>query len=159
MKWLLILLATTVSLQAQFRINTTEFQQISLVMDPYASYKENGLNIGLEIENVRMLYERFSITNFSALNNGYTDLIGALGLSFTRGIWEKTRFYAGGRLGVIIRNGTHPTAGIECGIDTNLWEAMSIGLRATRDYRSDMEFNDGVNQWRNSGYIRLTFKL
>jgi hypothetical protein len=158
MKWLLMLLVTTISF-SQFKINTTQFQQISLVVDPYASYKENGLNIGIEIENVRTLYQRFSITNFSALNNGYTDLIGAVGMSFTRGMWEKTRWYAGGRLGAIIRNGVHPTAGIECGIDTNLTEGMSIGLRATRDYRSDMEFNDGVNQWRNSGYIRLTFKL
>lgn len=157
-KLILTLLFTTVCF-SQFRLNKTEFQQISIVIDPYASYKKNGLNFGFEIENVRSLYERASVTIFPDLTNGYIDLIGSFGLSFTNGIWERTRYYCGGRLGVIIRNGTHPTAGIEAGIDTILTDKISIGIRATRDYRSDMEFNDGVNQWRNSGYVRLTFKL
>lgn len=155
-----MLLITSVAFsQSQFRLNTTQFGQFSVVVDPYASYKEKGLHIGIEIENVRSLYERFSITNFSALKNGYTDFVGTVGLSFTRGMWEKTRFYTGMRLGVISRNGGHPLFGYECGIDTKLFENVSIGLRAWNDYRSDMEFNDGVNQWRKNGAVRLSFIL
>jgi len=156
---LLLLITSFAFAQSQFRLNTTEFQQFSVAVDPCASIRENGLHIGIEVENIRSLYERFSITNFAALKNGYTDFVGSFGLSFTRGMWEKTRFYSGIRLGVIARNGGHPLFGYECGIDTNLCKNVSIGLRAYRDYRSDMEFNDGVNQWRNNGLVRLSFKF
>jgi hypothetical protein len=158
MKLIILLLVTSLSF-AQFRLNTTQYSQVSVVVDPVASIKENGLHIGLEIENVRTLYERFAVTNFAALKNGYTDLVGSFGLSFTTGMWEKTRFNAGIRLGTIIRNGVHPLIGFECGIDENLCDWVSIGLRAYRDCRTDMKDNDGVNQWRNNGVVRLSFKF
>lgn len=155
----MLLITCSAFSQSQFRLNTTQFGQVSVAIDPCASIKENGLHIGVEIENIRSLYERFSITNFSSLKNGYTGFVGSFGLSFTRGMWENTRFYSGIRLGVISRNGGHPLFGYECGIDTNLCEGVSIGLRAYMDYRSDVEFNDGVNQWRHNGVIRLSCKL
>jgi len=130
-----------------------------VVIDPYASFKENGLHIGGEIEYVGSVYTRFSISNFTALNEGYTDILGSVGASFTSGWFENTRYYTGIRLGVIYRNTTYPTIGGECGVDFMLNNSTFIGLRSTYDYRSDFEFYGTPNEWRYSGFIRVGTKF
>ena len=63
--------------------------------------KKNGLYIGGEVEYVGSVYTRFSISNVSSLNEGYTDILGGVGASFTSGWFENTRYYTGIRLGMI----------------------------------------------------------
>jgi hypothetical protein len=145
--------------QSNFRLNETQFFAVSVVVDPSASYKEKGACIGLEIETVRQVYVRASVTNFSALKDGYTDFTGAFGLSFTSGYFERVRYYAGGRLGFISRKAVFPTAGVEAGLDVMLSDTFFVGVRSTYDYRSDFEFYDYPNEMRYSGFIKAGFKF
>ena len=161
MKTLLILLFSLAAFsQSEFRINKRESFNIGVVVDPYASIKEHGLNIGLEIEYVGLVYTRASTTSFSALKYGYTDFIGAFGINFTSGMGEKFRYYTGGRLGLIIRaSNTYPTAGLEAGIDYNINDKMSLGLRTTYDKRTDFMIYNAPQVMRQSGFIKIGFKL
>lgn len=145
---------------AQFRLNKTDSFNFGIVVDPYASIKEKGLNIGAEIEYVGTVYTRASLTYFGSLDVSYFDAIGAVGINFTSGMFENVRYYTGGRLGVIRREGNgYPTVGIEAGIDFKITDGISLGLRTTYDKRSDFEFYGEESEMRNSGFIKLGFSL
>lgn len=146
--------------QSNFRLNKVDSFNFAVVIDPSASIEKSGLNIGAEIEYNGTVYTRASITSFSSLKGGYLDFVGAAGINFTSGMWEQFRYYAGGRLGIIRRNGNgYPTAGIECGIDYVINEKWVIGIRATRDKRGDFKFYGEEPEMRNSGFIKLGIKL
>jgi len=153
------ILVTAVSLAQDLRFNDKEYFTASIILDPNASIKEHGLFIGGEIEYVGLIYTRVGVANFAALEDGYTEAIGAIGLNLTSGYFDKVRYYAGGRLGVIKRQSTNATAGVECGFDFILGENAFVGLRAVYDYRSDQEFYDYPNSMKYSGLIRLGFKF
>jgi len=157
-KLILILLFTSVCF-SQIRLNRAEYFTASVVVDPCASIKEKGLNIGVEIEYVGSIYTRASFTNFAALKDGYTDITGAVGVSLTSGYFERTRYYAGGRLGFIYRASVYPTAGVESGIDLMITDNIFIGVRSTYDYRSDQEYYGSPNVWRYSGFVKTGIKF
>jgi hypothetical protein len=159
MKKLIFLLLAVTSLNAQaLKFNDVEYFTASIIVDPSASIKENGLFIGSEIEYVGLIYTRVGISSFAVLEDGYIEAIGGIGLNLTSGYFNTTRYYFGGRLGVINRQSTNPTAGVEAGFDINLGESFFLGLRATYDYRSDQEFYDYPNHMQYSGFIRLGYK-
>lgn len=160
MKQLIILLLITSFTYAQsnFRLNKEEYFTTAVVIDPNASIKEKGLNIGGEIEYVGSIYVKASVTNFAVLQDNYTDVTGSAGLSFTSGYFEKIRYYAGGRLGLIRRAATYPTMGVEAGIDVMISDIAFIGIRSTYDKRGDADFYDG-DDWRYSGFVRLGIKF
>lgn len=157
--FILLVLPTILFSQSNFRLNDKEFFVVSIVLDPNASIKEHGLNIGAEIEYVGAIYTKLSVTSFAVLQDGYIDTTGSLGLSFTSGYFNKVRYYTGGRLGLIHRKATYPTAGVEAGIDVMLSDRIFAGVRSTYDYRSDFEFYDWHNEMRYSGFIRLGIKF
>jgi hypothetical protein len=161
MKYIIALLILPVIAFAQsgFRLNDSESFNVAVVLDPNASLKEKGLNIGAEIEYVGAVYVKASVTSFAVLQDGYVDTTGSFGLSFTSGYFEKIRYYVGGRLGLIHRKATYPTAGVECGIDFMVTDDIFMGIRSTYDYRSDFEFYDWHNEMRYSGFIRLGVKI
>jgi len=145
--------------QSNFRLNKTESFNFAIVIDPSASIEKKGLNIGAEIEYNYLMYIRASVTSFNQLKGGYVDFIGAAGLNFTSGYFDQIRYYAGGRLGVISRSGNgYATAGIECGIDYTIGRLV-LGLRATRDKRGDFEFYNESPEMRNSGGVKIGWKL
>ena len=146
--------------QSGFRINKKETFNVSVVVDPTASMKERGLNIGASIEYSGTIYTRASITSFAKLHGGYTDLTGSIGLNFTSGYWEKIRYYLGGRLGVIKREkNTYPTAGIEAGMNVDLGEVVFVGIRGTYDKRGDFKFYDAPSEMRGSTFLVIGFKF
>ena len=161
MKKLFILLIFPAILfsQSNFRLNDKEYFTAAIVLDPNASIKERGVNIGVEVEYVGAVYIKASVTNFEVLKDGYTDITGSAGLSFTSGYFNKIRYYAGGRLGLVYRKATYPTAGVEAGIDVMLSDRIFAGVRSTYDYRSDFEFYDWHNEMRYSGFVRLGIKF
>jgi hypothetical protein len=162
MRVLNLLLLTTTSLfsQNEFRINRTESFNIGVVFDPNASIKEKGLNIGAEIEYVGWAYARASVTSFAVLAYGYTDLIGASGLNFTSGQYDRIRYYTGGRFGFIQRStNVYPTVGLELGIDYRINDFMVLGMRGTTDKRNDFQIWNTPPEMRQSGFIKLGFKL
>lgn len=158
--WIALLSVYCASGQSQFRLNRTDTFNLAVVIDPSASIKENGFNIGAELEYVGSVYTRASITSFSTLNGGYLDFIGAVGVNFTSGMWEEFRYYAGLRAGIIARESNgYPTAGIEAGIDYVINEKWVIGIRATRDKRGDFSFYGEEPEMRNSGFVKIGWKL
>ena len=158
-KLLLLLLFTAISNAQMLRFNETEYFTASIILDPNASIKENGLFIGGEIEYVGLIYTRAGIATFATLEDEYTEVIGGIGLNLTSGYFEKVRYYVGVRLGVINRQSSNATAGLECGFDVALGETLFIGLRATYDYRSDFAFYDYPNEMRGSGLVRIGVKF
>jgi hypothetical protein len=82
--------------------------------DPSASIKK-AVFIG-EIETVRAVYVRASVTNFAVLKTVILILPARLVLSFTSGYFDKVRYHAGGD-GLLFRANYFPTAGVEAGFD------------------------------------------
>jgi len=156
---ILALICGVANAQSNFRLNRVDSFNFAVVIDPSASIKESGLQIGAEIEYVGLVYTRSSITSFAALEGGYVDFIGAAGLNFTSGMWEQIRYYAGLRAGVISRGGNgYPTLGTEIGIDYVIG-SLVLGVRMTRDKRGDFEFYNEPSEMRNSGFVKIGVKL
>lgn len=160
-KILLLLLLFTIGgySQSGFRLNDKRDFNAYLIVDPNASFKENGLNIGAGIEYMEYVYVGASITTFPALKDGYTEFIGSFGLPFTSGYFGNVKYYVGLRGGVINRARTYPTGGFEGGINVRVFENVSIGLKTTYIYRSDFTFYDYPNEFRASGFVVIIFKL
>jgi len=158
--FIFLLLSTLISYsQSLFRFaeNESTFGDLSaaIVIDPNASIKESGLNIGVELEaQIKPIYIRTSITNFSALKDGYTDFTLSLGLNFSLDDKNVYRYYSGIRYGLIKRLEIFPTAGIECGFNYQPFISnVYYGMRCTYDYRSDAEL------YRQSGYVLIGVKF
>jgi len=162
--WLIVAIVTIAitcksNAQSNFRLNRVDSFNFAVVIDPSASIKESGFNIGAEIEYNGTIYTRASISTFSTLEGGYVDFIGAAGLNFTSGMWEQIRYYAGLRAGVISRGGNgYPTLGTEIGIDYVIG-SLVLGVRMTRDKRGDFEFYNEPSEMRNSGFVKIGVKL
>ena len=148
------------SLEAQgFQLNKNEYFTSSLVVDPVASIKEKGLDVGAEIEYVGLIYAAARVENFEALQGGYTSVTGAIGINFTSGHFNTWRYYVGGRGGVVFRNGAkNGVAGVEAGIDYAFDSGFFIGLRAAYDNRGDMKALNWPVIWRENGYIRIGYR-
>jgi len=158
--WIALLSSYCALGQSEFRLNKTDTFNLALVIDPSASIQESGLHIGAEIEYNGTIYTRASVASFSTLKGGYLDFVGAVGVNFTSGMWEQFRYYAGVRGGFIVRESNgYPTAGIECGIDYIINEKLVVGLRATRDKRGDFKYYNEPSEMRNSGFVKIGFKL
>jgi hypothetical protein len=56
------------------------------------------LFIGAEIEYSGAVYTRVGISNFAVLKDGYTELIGGIGVNFSSGYFDTVRYYTGIRL-------------------------------------------------------------
>ncbi len=158
-KLILLFFISNVAFSQGFRINDTKEANFYVIVDPNASIKENGLNIGIGIEHMEKVYVGASVTNFAVLKDGYTEVIGSFGVPFTSGHFSKTKYYIGLRAGYIFRKATYPTAGLEAGINQKITEKISIGVKITYIYRSDFEFYDFPNEFRPSGFGVLIFKL
>lgn len=156
---ILLIMLPVFTLAQGVKLKDTENFTISIITDPRASFKENGLFIGGEIEYSGAIYTRVGLSNFAVLKDGYTELIGGIGLNFSSGYFEKFRYYTGIRLGVIKRKSPNATAGIEVGMDFMISDNLFIGMRATYDYRSDFKFYDYPNEMRGSGFIRIGTKF
>lgn len=154
---LLTLLISSISNAQLLKLYDKEQFGLALVIDPCASIKEKGLNIGVELEYVgQPVYVRASFTTFPALKGGYNDLTGAVGISLASGYYNTIRYYTGIRAGYIIRGGVYPTLGYEAGINVQPKKSSIYGgIRTTNDWRSDFDFHDGKAQMRRSGYILI----
>lgn len=131
---------------------------LSVFVDPGASVKENGLDIGFEFGYEGVIYAKLQFENFDALQGGYTSFGAAVGGNIQQG---KFREYLGIRGAKVWRNGSsNPIIGFEGGIDYWLDSQFAVGLRATADWREDMELLElDTAIWRVSGFVKLTWKI
>jgi hypothetical protein len=140
-------------------VNDREYSNINAWIDPYSTYKDPGLNIGTEIEYVGLgLYIKASASHFFHYRPDYTDIYGAAGITL-KSDFEGWRYYAGGKLGVIFREGGHPSAGLEVGMDYMFNDYIGAGINSDWVYRSDFEFQGGDNEMRFNTRVKIIFKL
>lgn len=143
-KLALILLLFTSLVQAQFI--DKEWTQFSIWIDPIATHKEGGAQIGIDIQKI--MYGGWisaSFSHFEALTPSYIDLVGSGGINFNLFNYKPVRYYAGPRLGFLFREGNgFPLVGGVIGFDWQLSRPYSdtkihIGARAWIDYREDQK--------------------
>lgn len=155
--WVFLLIASAA--QAQIFSTPSEKVVFSVFVDPGASVKEQGLDIGVEFGYEGVIYAKLQFENFEALQGGYTSFGAGIGGNFQQGNLKE---YAGVRLvPKVWRNGSsNPIFGFEGGIDYWIDPALALGVRSTLDWREDMNLLENDTAiWRASGYIKITFNL
>ena len=155
-KIIVLALLLTISVNAQ-RKNFN----FSVSIDPTATIQEESINLVAEIElQERVFYIKATTQVFTALEGGYLDFGGGMGLNTTLGLFEPFRVYGGIRLGIIKRGSqSYPLFGYESGIDYNLSEDYFIGLRATYDNREDFLYSGADPFYRFSGFVRFGYRF
>lgn len=161
MKKAILILTIIISavVNAQVGFGRTEGFAASLYIDPGASQKENGLDIGADIEYQGAIYAKIGVESFEALPGGYFDIHGAVGPRITIGQQERLSLYAGLRGGVVLRNGaTNAIGGFEGGIDYVFPSGLFLGLNGSYIYRGDMKAMQWPEIWRENFYVRIGYK-
>jgi len=155
-----VLLMNVQLVTAQFRLGQTESFAVSLYVDPGASHKEKGLDIGADIEYNGPIYARAGFESFEALPGGYFDIHGAVGPRFTIGSQERIALYIGGRVGVAWRNGAHGNAigGAEGGAEYTFPSGIFLGVNGSYMYRGDMKAMQWPEIWRENFYIKIGYR-
>ncbi len=152
---LTILIYTQTSI-SQIRFVDKEYSTASILVDPSASIKEQGINLVAELELVsRVKYVKVNTQVFTALDGGYLDLTGGVGINLTIGKFDAIRQYTGIRLGFINREiYIYPLVGLETGLDYNI-NNIIIKIRCTSDYRSDFKYSGAKPEMQLSTYIGI----
>lgn len=161
MKKIIIMLLISIGANAQVKFFDQTHEQINLIFDPNASFKESGINIGTEFEYVYQgFYIKQGVQNFAVLKGGYTDLITTFGTSFKVGKINNNRFYTGVRAGWILRGSqVYATGGFEAGFDYIFKNGLTIGVRTTRDYREDFKYSFANPKSIQSVFIKIGYKI
>jgi len=156
-----MLLLTTIVKAQQIRFGDKEYSNISISVDPYASYKEKSPNLTFEFEYVcYFLYIKPSVQIFPALEGGYIDTAVGLGLTLIQGYEENWRLYGGIRLGHNWRGSEdYPLFGWELGIDKRITDRFSIGIGSTLDWREDFKYTGGDPAYQINGKVRFRYNL
>ena len=156
---LIVLLLNVYKVNAQIRFGDKESFATSIYLDPVASVKEKGLDIGADIEYRGFLLVKAGIESFEELEGGYFDIHGVIAPRFTIGQMERLSLYAGLRLGVVFRySQPNPIMGFEGGIDYVFPSGLLIGVNASYMRRGDIEAIYRLeNFWRENGYVRIGY--
>ncbi|PIF30167.1 hypothetical protein CLU81_0575 [Flavobacterium sp. 9] len=158
---LVFLFCEIVFSQNGLRFSEKEFFTASISISPVASIKEEGADFVGEIEYSGFVYTKAGFESFSALYGGYWDVHGAIGMSLTSGLFEKTRFYSGIRLARVGRGhegAWRPMFGLEGGVELNLTDNFFVGIRVTYDKRDDQEIFGLSREMKASGFFRFGYK-
>lgn len=156
-----LLIANSAIAQYNFRVNKKEYFTVSTSIDPVRSFKEKGADIVAEIEYVGIIYVKMGIERFSALEEGYRDIHWAIGMNFTNGVFEQTRFYSGIRTAKVNRGnyGAYRiNYGVEAGVDYSVSNNFFIGLRSTIDKRIDEEIFRKKKNIEPNVFLRLGYR-
>lgn len=155
---LIVLISLTGNSQIQFE--DEEYFTAAIITDPGAvAIGNGGLNLGAEIGlNSYWGYVRAFTNVFPEMDEVSYMYSGiGLGLNFKYGNFSPFRYYAGGRLGAIVRNweSGYPAVGAEGGINFLTEGDFVIGVRGTYDYRTDFKYWNNDSEWLPSGFLRF----
>ena len=157
---LLLTFCTTNAQRVRDRFN------YSILIDPSATVKEKSPNIVVEIElESGWKYIKANAQLLHALEGGYADMCGNIGINKRFGYFSKTRLFTGIRLGLIKRGFkegktyTYPLFGYEAGVSYQLMDYISIIIRTTIDKRSDFLYSGADPSYRLSNFIGISLKL
>ena len=156
----IVLLMNVTVVTAQFRFGETEGFAVSLYVDPAASWKEKGLDIGADIEYHGPVLVRAGFESFEALPGGYFDVHGSVGPRFTIGAEERIVLYLAGRIGVAWRNGAAGNAigGAEGGAEYIFPSGIVVGVNGSYIYRGDMKAMQWPEIWRENFYLKIGYR-
>lgn len=148
------------AVNAQVRFGDVENFAVSVYVDPGASQKEKGLDIGIDIEYQGPIYAKIGVESFEQLPGNYFDVHAAVGPRFTIGRNERLAIYTGLRGGVVYRYGApNPILGFEFGTEYTFPSGILIGLNASTIKRGDVEklYNE-EDFWRGNFYVKVGYK-
>lgn len=155
----IVLLMNVAVATAQLRFGEVESFAASLYVDPGASIKENGLDIGADIEYRGAVYAKVGVESFADLPGNYFDIHAGVGPRITIGKEENLSVYAGLRGGVVYRySNPNPLLGFEFGSDYTFPGGIFVGANASTIRRGDVEKLYGEEDfWRGNFYIRIGY--
>jgi hypothetical protein len=162
-KLLIALLLINISVYAQgFRFSETSGTNVSVTLEPKPTLERRSPNLIFEFEYEENFgYVKVASQILPALEGGYIDLAGGVGLSFTSGYFKQMRYTIGIRGGFIKRADIiYPLFGQELNI---LWNIPStkfnIGIRLSNDYREDFKFTGGDPGYRQNAGFKIQYML
>jgi len=131
--------------------------KIAIFSDPNATLND-GFNIGVSAEHqMEKMYFKFQVFSFPDLNDvSYTEISGTpLGFNLISN--NNFRVYTGVKIGFVYRDGVHPLAGLEGGIDFNITDSFFIGIVSTYETREDLKIygKHADTSARFSGFVRF----
>lgn len=161
---LLIFCLTSLAQQHDnFRGNSTDRFNYYLICDPVASI-DDGLNIGIGIEYVGSIpglipiYVGAQYRTMPALEDGYNELVGKIGLPFVSGFNAEWEYRIGIQLGVVKRWTTAPTFKAEIGFSHNIdfgsFE-VEVFIDGGYQWREDFKLYDAPAKWQGYGNAGL----
>jgi hypothetical protein len=139
-----------------------EYTTLTFAIDPGASNKEGGLNLGGEFALISYFgYVKCGVQVFPVLKGGYIDVTGGVGLNQKSSLFGvETRLFQGIRAGVIRReNYTYPLFGLDGGFDVHITRNLLLGMKGTYDKRADAAYWGANCYWRASTFITATIRL
>ena len=128
------------------------------ITSDYMIFQKQKMFIGVEFDNKfsNNIYIRPQV-HFADLNKiDYLETSSGIGLHFPLNRFETNNIYFGSKLGFIHRGETYPLSGFETGIEFEVLNNISLGLRASYDVREDMDSNDN---WRYNSQFYIKFNL
>lgn len=155
----IFMLMLTLSMGAQVRFGEKENFIVSVYVDPGASQKEKGLDIGADIEYRGTVYSKLGVESFAELPGNYFDIHAAVGPRITIGEKERLSIYSGLRGGVVYRySNPNPILGFEFGTDYTFNNGLLVGINASTMKRGDVEklYNES-EFWRGNFYLRIGY--
>ncbi len=146
---------------SQIKKGESVYGAINISSDPYAIYKEGGINISFEYEKVeRLAYVKAGAEFFPVLDGGYNFFYTGAGFNLKIGHFDNWRLFSGVKAGAVLR-GSHSYGnyGGEAGVNYIFPNGAILGLKTDAIYRSDFLYWNGDPEFVGSGYITLAFKI
>ncbi len=160
-KILLVGLLLSLMTSAQIRKGESAYTVVNFATDPWASIKEEGPNLSIELERVQNFgYIKTGLEVFPVLEGGYNYLYAAFGFNLKVGHFDNWRLYSGIKAGPVYRaNNLYVNYGFEAGINYVFDSGLILGLKTDAIYRDDFMSWGGDPIFRGSGYLLIAFKL
>ena len=137
----------------------------------FSNAQTTAVNFGANLKSVQLELERqeehfyYKVQAEYNFEETYKNVGFGMGYNVFLNRFETTRFYIGGKIGLISHENQaiagNATFGAETGVDFKLTDKIVIGGRYTMDWREDLKFY-GVNynpSFKGAAFLKIGFKL
>lgn len=117
-----------------------------------------NLTVGTSIElELNWFYAKVGLTTKQS-SYSYSDIHGVIGINYHQGYFDTTRYYAGLRLGRIVRGSNQSyqeLVGLETGLDLKLLEGLYLGPLISYDLNNSVQ----DKTYRLNTSIKISFVI